>query len=907
MSSLVSLKLNPKSLKTQSLYPPKLFHRFFRWYCHPRMLNHIEGDLLEDYGKRRETKGKWRADIKFIWDVLLLIRPEIIRPIDGYKNLNTFGMYKNYFKISFRQLVKNKSFAFINIAGLTLGFTCFLLLALYIHDELSFDMFHRDADRIVRVLQHEQQEDGSIRNVAQVSPPLGKELATQFQEVEEVCRLTAFGRVTLGNDPVSRSYERIWTSDPNFLQFFDFPLIEGDPATALKNPDAVVITETLAKKYFGNEPALGKTIWSAFRRNGNPVYFTVTGIMKELPKNSHLQIQALFSEATWPSMYRWYNEYVSTDWVSNDYVTYMKLKPGTESTTLAGKMADMVKTHYPKDREFKSSFTLQPLRDLHFYQDNAQDNELNSNSIKPFYLYMFGAVGALLLIIACLNYMNLSTAAAIKRTHEIGTRKSLGAFKSQLVSQFLTDSLVLTTVSIAMALLLTQGVLPAVNKFTAKEMSLSALPLSWMLLTAGIVLLTGMLAALYPAFVATRVSAVEALKKEIKIGNSSLSVRKMLLVGQFTISIMMIASTLVIHRQLKFMREKDLGFNHENLLVIDINSDRLRRNFETVKTELSKPSEVVSITTSTRVPGEWKNFPIATVNASGNAQGRDMIFVGIDKDFLKTYDIKLLEGRTIEDPRADSLKVVLTKMAVQQLGLTNPIGQMIEIPAVRFGGSRETLDTPFRVEVIGVVEDFHFESLRKEIMPVIFGAPNTTIQRIDYYTLRVRTTNWDETLAALKAINTKIDADSPLEYTFLDNRFEEFYHADAKRGQIFLTLSIIVVLIASMGLFALVSYSVESRTKEIGVRKVLGASVQSIVGLVSKEFLLLVLTGGLIALPVAWYFAQQWLKDFAYRTNLGIELFILAAIVALLIAFITIWVRVIRAATVNPVKSLRTE
>jgi len=428
-----------------------------------------------------------------------------------------------------------------------------------------------------------------------------------------------------------------------------------------------------------------------------------------------------------------------------------------------------------------------------------------------------------------------------------------------------------------------------------------------MALTAGIILLTGLLAALYPAFVATRVSAVDALKKQIKLGSSSLSVRKVLVVAQFTISIMMIASTLVIHRQLKFMRDKDLGFNHENLLVIDINSDRLRRNFETVKTEFSKSSEVVSITTSTRVPGEWKNFPIASAHAGGNTLGRDMIFVGIDKDFLKTYDIKLLEGRTIEDPQADSLKVVLTQMAVRQLGLTNPIGQMIEMPSVRFGGSRETLEKPFRVEVIGVVEDFHFESLRKEMTPVIFGAPNTTIQRIDYYTLRIRSNNWDETLATLKAINTKIDAENPLEYTFLENRFEEFYSADTKRGQIFLTLSVIVVLIASMGLFALVSYSVESRTKEIGVRKVLGASVQSIVGLVSKEFLLLVLIGGLIALPVAWYFAEQWLKDFAYRANLGVELFILAAMVALAIAFATIWVRVIRAATVNPVKSLRTE
>lgn len=369
----------------------------------------------------------------------------------------------------------------------------------------------------------------------------------------------------------------------------------------------------------------------------------------------------------------------------------------------------------------------------------------------------------------------------------------------------------------------------------------------------------------------------------------------------------MIASTLVIYRQLRFMSEKDLGFDRENLLIVDINSGNLRRNFETVKAEFSKPAEVMSITTSTRVPGEWKSFPVATVTNSANPLGREMIFVGIDKDFLKTYGIKLLEGRTIDDPTADSLKVVLTEMAVEQLGLINPIGQILEIPSTRRGGSSEPLERPFRVEVIGVVENFHFESLRTHMMPVIFGAPNTTIQRIDYYTLRIKTSDWGKTLASLQEINTKIDPDSPLEYTFLESRFEDLYMADTKRGQIFVTLSIIVVLIACMGLFALVSYSVESRTKEIGVRKVLGASVSSIVGLVSKEFLILVGFACVIAVPMSYFFMSEWLKDFAYRISLGAGSFIVAGLLAALIAFITISLRTMKAATENPVKALRSE
>ncbi len=824
--------------------------------------------------------------------------------IPGFQSL---PMLLNNLKISFRHLVKNRSFTFITVSGLTLGFTCFILVALYLHDELTFDTFHADANRIVRVMQHQQQEDGSIRNIAQVSPVVGAEADTQFEEVEASCRMTAFGRITLGNDPTTRNYERTWSVSDNYFQFFNFPLLEGDPATALKTPDGIVISESIGKRYFGTGPYLGKQIWSSLRRNGEQVMLTVTGVMKDLPRNSHIQLEILFSEATWPSMFRWYNEYITTDWESNEYVTYLKLQPGTEPSALAGKMVDLVKKNFPADKEFKSTFTLQPLTDLHFYTDNAQDNELNANSIKPFYLYMFAAVGALLLLIACLNYMNLSTAAAFKRTREMGTRKTLGAGKSQLIRQFLTDSVLLSFFALLAALVLVEMLLPSINAFTNKEMTLTTLPISWMLATVAIMLLAGLLSAIYPAFVVTRVAAVEALKKEIKIANRSVPVRKMLLVAQFTISIIMIACTLVIYEQLTYLRQKDLGFNQENLLVIDINSARLRRNFEMVKAEFSQPAEVQSISVSTRVPGEWKSFPVATVQTASSPQGREMIFVGIDKDFLKTYDIKLLEGRTIEDPRADSLKIVLTQLAVEQLGLTNPVGQMLEIPATRTGGSNEPLDQPFRVEVIGVVENFHFESLRTEMMPVIFGAPNTVIQRIDYYTLRIKTNDWEQTLARLKEINTKVDPDSPLEYTFLESRFEEMYRADAQRGQIFMALSVIVVLIACMGLFALVSYSVESRTKEIGVRKVLGASAGSIVGMVSKEFLMLVLLACLVAGPVSYFFMNEWLRDFAYRISLGAGSFIAAGLLAALIAFITISLRTVKAANENPVKALRSE
>ena len=815
-------------------------------------------------------------------------------------------MLFNNFKISFRQLMKNKTFTFINVFGLTLGFLCFILLALYVHDELSYDLFHKDSQRMYRVLQHEKKEDGTIRTVAPVAARIGKESATQFPEVEESCSITSIGRATFGNDPLTRDYEPIMITDDNFLTFFNFPLLEGDPATALSKPNSIVITESIAKKYFGDQPAMGKKLWT----NNDKVDLTVTGILKDFPKNSHLQFGILFSESTWPSVLPWYTNFVNTDWSSNTYITYLKLRQGTDPSSIETKIGTLVKNNFPKNQEFKSEFSLQPFNEIHLYSQNIQGSEGNQtsqSSMNPFYLYMFGAVGFLLLLIACLNYMNLSTAAAFKRTREIGTRKTLGAQRTQLIMQFVSDSVVLSLISLTLALVILQTMLPAVNQFTQKELTLTSMPLEWMLSILAIILLAGIASALYPAFVTARVSPAEALKKEIKLANSSLPVRKVLVVAQFTISIIMIASTLIIYRQLQFMRDKDIGIETENLLVIDINSGNLRRNFENVKAEFAKPSEVLSISTSTRVPGEWKSFPFATVKPLGEPNGNEMIYVGIDNDFLSTYNIQLKEGRNFTAGPADSSKVILTELAVQQLGLTNPIGQIIEIPTVRFGGSIENLEQALRVEVVGVVENFHFESLRTNMMPVIFAAPNTEIQRIDYYTLKIKTSDWPGVIEKLQAINRKIDADNPLEYTFLDSRFEEFYQADAQRGQIFLTFSLVVVFIACMGLFALVSYSVESRTKEIGIRKVLGASVQNIVGMVSKEFLWLILIACVLAIPAAYFFAQKWLQEFAYRIDVGAGVFMLAGLLTILIASITISLRSVKAATVNPVKSLRSE
>lgn len=815
-------------------------------------------------------------------------------------------MIFNHFKISFRHLMKNRTFTFINVFGLTLGFLCFILLSLYIHDELSFDQFHKDSPRIYRVLQHEKLEDGTMRDVATTAAQVGPEVAAQFPEVESTMRISFLGRLTMGNDPTNRGYETITITDPNFFSFFDFLLLQGDANTALIQPDAIVVSEAFAIKYFGTTDVLGKQIWTNLTRNDKTVELTITGVMKDFPKNSHLQFEIIFSDTNWTSVYPWYPDFKS-DWISNSFYTFVKLRNQKNQKAVGDNITTLVKEHYPATKTFSSQFSLQPFADIHLNSAHIQDSDVTSNGINNFYLYMFGGVGFLLLLIACLNYMNLSTAAALKRTCEIGTRKTLGAQRFQLIAQFITDSVVLSLIAIILALVILQMALPYINQFTEKELSLSTLPLTWSLGILGILLLAAIISALYPAFITARVSPAAALKKEIRIGNARLPMKKILVVAQFTISIIMISSTLIIYQQLDYMRSKDIGIETENLVVIDINSGNLRRNFHGVKAEFSKPSEVVSVSTSTRVPGEWKSFPMATAVPQGQSTGKELIYVGIDDDFLKTYNIELKQGRNFTVGRADSSKAILTELAVKQLGLTDPIGQILEIPQVRWGGSIEDVQENFKVEVVGVVEDFHFESLRTDMKPIIFVAPFTPIQRIDYYTVKVKTNDWPGIIEKLKAINTTIDPDNPLEYTFLDSRFEEFYKADAQRGQIFLAFSLVVVLIACMGLFALVSYAVEARIKEIGIRKVLGASVKNIVGMVSKEFLLLILVACVLAIPMAYLFMQQWLLDFAYRINVSAGIFILAGVIILFIAGITIGLRTLKAATVNPVKSLRSE
>ena len=807
-------------------------------------------------------------------------------------------MLKNYIKITFRYLLKNKIFTFVNILGLTLGFTCFILLSLFVIDELSFDDFHSDADHIYRVIQ--TINDGDARKVAAVAPLVGTEAKEQFPEIVDQTQLIQIGRLTVGNEPLNRDYERIWIAHENFFQFFDFEFMHGNPETALTKPDNLVVTESIATKYFGETDIVGQTLYT------NVYEGTIAGVIKDFFPNSHIDIEVIHTEPTWAREIDSWNEWTSSNWTSNSFITYYKMTPGFDKTGFEQKLTNFVTSNYGTEVDYTSTFSLQTLKDIHLYSQDISGGE-NANAGNLLYVYMFSIVGFLILAIACFNYMNLSTAASYRRIREVAMRKTLGANKKQLILQFTGEALLVSTISVILAITFIELTMPYVNAFVGKSLSL---PFQNIPLVAGllfIVLASGILSSLYPSFFLSKVKPAVALKKEVSIGGRSFSLRKILVVTQFAISIGMISSTIIIYNQLNYLQQKELGFTYADRVTIDINSGPLRSQFETIKQEFATLNEVKSVSVSSRVPGEWKVLPIANVERTDADLSIPMNFIGADEDFLQTYDIKLLKGRNLTNSIADSNSVLITQSAAEQLGLTNPVGRRLNIASTIWSGDLAEQEEPYQPVIIGIIDDFYMQSLHQNQRPVMIASYRNPVHNIDYYTLNIDTKNWQQTLSELKAINFKFDPENPVEYHFLDNRFAEMYRADTTRGQLFLLFSGIIVFIACMGLFALASFSIENRIKEIGVRKVLGAKISQITWLLTSEFALMVGIAFLISIPICYFAIQNWLQEFAYRIPIPWWAFLLAGFIAMLIAFITVSFQTIRAALMNPVETLRSE
>jgi len=814
-------------------------------------------------------------------------------------------MLKSYFVIALRNFRKFKTYSFINIFGLAIGLACCILILLHVHDELNFDRFHEKADRLFRVIQVRSGSQGEQQS-AYTMGPFGSALVGEFPEVETSARLFQGWRLTVKREatgPTGQIVRRNFFTDENFFKLFDFQLISGDRNSALSAPGSVVLTETIAKQLFGDEEPLGKPL--QIEAEDFPEFiqtaFTVTGVLRGIPHNSHLDFDLLMSQSTldrFENVRGWL-----TDWNNTIVITYVLLKKSADQANLETKLVAFNARHRDAEAAAQSRFYLQPLSDIHFGSSEI-GSEQNTHEGQIVYVYVFALIAIFIAAIACINYMNLATARSMKRAKEVGLRKVVGANRGQMISQFLTESILSAVIAFLLAIGLVEAMLPYFNSLASANLSLSiAGNTSVFLGLLGLVLLVGLIAGSYPAFYLSRLEPAAVLKGELKAGAHRSRLRQGLVVVQFALSILMIVATLVVFQQLDYARHKQLGFNQEQLVVIDINHDDVQTNFLTIKNEFLRHAAVRGVTVSSRVPGDWKNFRRIRAVREGQAEteAQQMYFNGVDEDFVGVYEINLLQGRNFSRALAtDSTAVILNETAARALFADSPIGQVIRVPAYNFTG-----------HVIGVIRDFHFHSLHGKIEPMVMGfmpaGGRHAVHGIDYFSLRIAAENVQQTIDFMTKVHGQFDAVNPIEHAFLNQWWVDLYNRDERLGRIFGISAGLAILIACVGLFGLAAFMAEQRTKEIGVRKVLGASISSLVVLLSKDFTRFVLLGLLVATPLAYFAMDKWLQNFAYRIDIGWWVFALAGGLALVIALATVSSQAIKAALANPVESLRYE
>ncbi len=823
-------------------------------------------------------------------------------------------MFNNYFKTAFRSLFRNKLYSVINIAGLTFGLTCFLLIGLYVFNELTYDQQHSRAERIYRVIEHKT-INGESTSIAGAGYKLAEASKKSIPAVENTTRVQRMGRANILNpgNPANFFQETVTVADEQFLKIFDFPLIAGNKETALLAPNSIVITEELATKLFHNTDVMGKTVQFSFMEPP----LKITGVLKNHPKNSSFDFGSVLSEASFQNEDS-YKSTIANDWLSENFSVYALLRPNADAKAVAAQMAKLVHDNFTTAPGTSFSFGLQPLKDIHLSSENIVDGARNSNveaiakgSLS--YIRIFSFIAFFLLLIAGINYMNLTTARASGRFKEIGVRKTIGALKSNLVKQFLLESLLVTFVSFLLSVIAVNILLPAFNGFTNKQLTLGrATDYRVWLYAIGFTAIAGLLSGSYPALLMSRLRPFLLLKGLKQQGSTGLSLRKGLVIFQFSVSVIMIIATIVLFMQVKYLNNTDLGFNKNLLVVVDVNTAKARSNFESVKSEIAKIPSVKSVSVSSRVPGEWKSIQSVKIKNMGSVNNPHVSYlIGADKDFLKTYEIKLLQGRNFDTP-ADSAAVIINETAAKMLGITEASGQTVEIPDRSWNGDGNfgpvnDDNTPFKPKIIGIVKDFHFQSLRNKIEPLVLAYNQNPVMLIDYYTARIDAANIKATLDKLKKVMVNNDQDDPFEYHFLNDQLSMFYIEDDRRQTILIWAALATIFIACLGLFGLATYSAEQRIKEIGIRKVLGATVFNLSSLLSKDFLKLVLIADCIAFPLAWWAANKWLQEYAYHIDVEWWFFAVAGIAALLIALITISFQAIKAAMANPVNSLRTE
>ncbi|MEI9921467.1 MAG: ABC transporter permease [Bacteroidota bacterium] len=878
-------------MKPDELQPPKWPVRLLRFLLKGKYIEEIEGDMEETFYATAEEESPAAAKRMYYRELLRLLRPILLRNFKSSFHNNSIAMFKNYLAIAWRNLLKKKGYSALNIFGLALGISCCILIFMYVDYERSFDRYHEKGDRIYRVI-HGSTEQTEDTYWVWNNAPIGQALKDNFPEIDKVVQFSGRADLLLTNGDITHQEEGVFFMDSTVFDVFSWKLLKGNPKTALSAPFSIVLTESTVKKYFGNEDPLGKSLKgsnSAGRAEGGE--YQVTGVMEDVPPNSHFRFNALLSMST----FRKSRPEIFNEWGYADFYTYFLANDQFNLANFESKLPDFIK-RVRKDPESKYKIIAEPLSKM-YLGTVAQRQPGETGSIAN--LYIFSVIGLFVLTIAMVNFMNLSTARSMERSKEVGVRKSIGAARSHLVFQFLGESFVIVGFSMLMAVIFVALALPSMNNITGRPMELMhfVTPLNIALLIA-VTILIGLIAGSYPSFVLSSFNPVSVLKRSIITNKTGVFLRKGLVVFQFSLSIALIASTIVVAMQMSHILNKQLGFDKEQMLILDYNYDEdVNRKREVLKNELEKLPEVSSVAFSRSVPGSY--FPNAwteIISPEGQMKGMAQPIFQVGMDFINHYDLKLAAGRSYSrDFPSDTIGgLVINEAAARQYGYSNP-ADIVGKKYSQWG--REG-------EIIGVVKDFNYISLHNTIEPLTLPLEPFACR---YVSVKVKSADMTAAIEDVRKVWSQLAPHRPFLYSFLDDDFDRQYQKDFNFRSLFSIFSSLAILIACLGLFGLATYTAELRTKEIGIRKVLGASVNSIVGLLSKEFIILIFVAIIIATPAAWYAMDRWLEGFAYRMTIQFWVFVLAGLAAVLIAALTISFQAIKAARGNPVNSLRSE
>jgi putative ABC transport system permease protein len=868
--------------------PPRLFLRFFRWYAHPRIKGYIEGDLMEVYQRRLKTSGKRNADFRFIIDVLLLFRPGIIKPTQINFNVTNSNMLRSYFKIGRRNLTRNKGYAFINIAGLALSMACGMLIFTFIKHHLSF---HSNSDRIFRIVTELHRDQ--IAYNASTPSPLGEFFRNEHTSGEKVARVYTEGEVLVTIKEKNEPRKFLETdgfafAEPTFLEIFNFTMAQGDGKSTLTTPNTAMLTESTAIKYFGQEEPMGKTLWLE-----NKIPFTITGILKDFPNNTDLKASIFVS---WSSL-KAYNPWMAheTDgWngISDGMRCYTMLRAGVSPIEVETALAPYVKKYRPNSKNVHH-YKLQPLADLHF-------NARYGGAMSKQNLWILSVIGAFLIATACVNFINLATAQALKRSKEVGVRKVLGSMQMQLFWQFIFETAMICTLGIVLAVIFSAIVIPYANDLFNMHMTMNLFTdIQLIGFVFGLGMVVTFLAGYYPALVLARFQPVTALKgkpTQQKVGG--FNTRRTLIVSQFAISQVLIIGMIVIIHQIRFARESDMGFDKDAIVMIEAGDDNddNTNNGDALKQEIA------------RIPGVDKVSRCYAAPASGNSWGNSIKFdnsteevnfrtsiKSADADYVSTFGLELVTGRNLT-PSDTVREMLVNETMIRKLGLPSPedaLGKII----VANGGS-------MKAPIVGVVKDFHDKSFHEEITAVLI---TTYASEYESYAIKFNMSNAALALPAIEKVWTQQHPDQIFQYEFLDDSIAEFYENEDRMLTIIQIFSSISIFIGCLGLYGLVSFMVTQKSKEIGIRKVLGCSIPNILWIFWSEFARLVVIAFVIAAPLGWWLMRTWLQNFKFQIGLSVWFFVLAIGFSLAVALITVSYQVIKAAIMDPVKSLRME